>query len=65
MLLFSRTLLTIAVTTIKTAIVFHPYRFPPWINAKGNSKGVMKPGIMRLPIRYAPTIAQRTPSVSF
>src|SRR6266704_548404 len=50
MLLFSRMLLTIAVTTMKIAIVFHPYLLPPWINAKGNSRGVMRPGIMRLPI---------------
>jgi hypothetical protein len=57
-------LLTIAVTTMKTAIVFHPYRLPPWINAKGNSRGVMRPGTMRLPIAYAITNPQRTPSVS-
>ena len=64
MLLFSRMLLTIAVTIMKTAIVFHPYRLPPWTNAKGNSRGVMKPGIMRLPTAYAIIIPQRTLSVS-
>jgi len=52
------------VTAMKTAMVFHPYRLPPWINAKGNSRGVMKPGIMRLPIAYATTNPHRTLSAS-